>query len=111
MSEITLTTGGIGAGLGVALRHKCQKQQQPDQKTLPVHKILELHGDAGESFLECVCSIYSRLDSSIGLNTGAGDVVVALQHRKGNNSNNIVTGSFFRSVKYWNCMEMLGNLL
>ena len=31
----------------------------------------------------------------------------------GNNNNNVVTGIFFRSVKYWkrNCMEMLGNLL
>ena len=29
------------------------------------------------------------------------------------NNNNVVTGIFFRSVKYWkrNCMEMLGNLL
>ena len=26
-------------------------------------------------------------------------------------NNNIETGMFFRSVKYWNCMEMLGNLL
>ena len=28
-----------------------------------------------------------------------------------NNNNNVVTGIFFRSLKYWNCMEMLGNLL
>ena len=29
----------------------------------------------------------------------------------GNNNNNIVTGIVVRSVKYWNCMEMLGNCL
>ena len=43
-------------------------------------KILELHGDAGESSLEYLCSIYSKLDSSIGLNTGAGGFVGALGH-------------------------------
>ena len=28
----------------------------------------------------------------------------------GNNNNNVVTGIFFRSVKYWNCLEMLRKL-
>ena len=64
-NDIYAVSTGVGV---VALWQECWKQQQHDQKTLPVLKLLELYGDAGESSFkteyDISSSIYSRYCSS-----------------------------------------------